>query len=82
MILSSVSIQLSAVIAKPIASIASASFVLRYVAARRTRTVIVMDAMCRLLLNFVDGVKRCYWRHLIILLSEGVYKFLQCLQRR
>jgi len=43
-----------AVIAEPITAITGAAFVLRDVTAWRTRAVVVVDALCRGLLNFVD----------------------------
>ena len=62
-------VQSNAVIAKPISSRALATLILWDVAAGRTRTVVVMNAICSWLLDFIDGIELSYFRHLSTLLS-------------
>jgi hypothetical protein len=52
-----------AVLAESIATCANTPSMDWYVAARRTRIVVVIDAVCGRLVGLVDGVKGNYFRH-------------------
>lgn len=74
---------LLAVVAQPIIASTGLTFPLRNVTARRTRVVVVVDAMRWLLLYFVDGMKRLYLGHVVR--PRGVepqmYSFDSCRNR-
>jgi hypothetical protein len=55
-------IQIVAIVAEPIAASPRFAFPLRYIAARRTRAVVVMNALMSWFLFFVHGIERtCCW---------------------
>lgn len=71
--LESFRVTITAIIAQPIAALAFAPLILRYLAAWRARAVVVIDADCGWLFVLIDGVEICYYcRHWASLLEENV----------
>ena len=62
--LASLPVQVNAVVAEPVADwSAKYSIMLRYVTARMTRAVVVIDAIFGRFVDLIDGVEVVYFRH-------------------
>jgi hypothetical protein len=71
MSLSTLRVQSGTVLAKSVSTIAKSPFILRYVAARRARAIVVMNAICGWFRSFIDGIEiGCCWHGIA---SRGSY---------
>jgi hypothetical protein len=74
--LATLGVELCAIIAQPVAAGSGFAFPCGYVSSRRTRAVVVMNALMRWFLGFVDRIESCYFRHKDFLSVIVFYKLI------